>query len=757
MESSASKTQFGTIQGVLIPNITMMFGVILFLRLGVITASAGIWQMLLAIALSLVIMVLTSFSIGALATNMKVGDGGVYFIISRTLGIEVGGAIGIAIYFAQLISIALTVSGFSLSFCELFPQFSFTTVALVTLAVLGLLSGISAAWALQLQSIILALIVASIMSIFLGSADSVTPPTSTTPFYPMGQLKFWGCFAMFYPALTGIEAGMALSGSLRTPGKSLLYGNLYSLLFVAACYAALCIFSNSKVPFANLQADPFALVEYAKWPNLVRAGIWGATLSSALGCLLGAPRMLQSMAQDRIAPKIFSKVHGKQEEPRIALGVTMAATGAVILFTTIDQIIPMLAMICLVSYGLLNFVAAFSELMNIPSWRPSFRIPWYYSVTGVGLITITMFMISSGWTFITLAILIIMYFILRARSVKSGFLDLRDSFIFFISRIALYRLEENKDDHALTWHPQILALLPSPTQGEHLTHLTHSLTRRSGILTFVTVIPEDWGTQDRIQSTKNLLNGHFEQLNVACLSDVYPCDNTLEGYQQLVKAYGIGNIQPNTVTVEIQEKLIDENFLDLIDTCRVMQKNIVLLQDNGDTPSSYFTSRTGVKKKEIDIWWNPDETQAFDLVWSLVTTLTDGAVFRRAKITVKTWVADERAKQSIEKHLKSYVKKGRLGAEVKVFLKGSKIGASAPLTFTCLSALNAKPSEEEKECYLKHLQEEMQEVSTKGVTLFVTAYDNIDHRAIYQPKESKISEKKSEWIGSEKLTPGLNV
>ncbi|MCB1135169.1 MAG: amino acid permease, partial [Chlamydiia bacterium] len=126
--SSAKKDSFGMLQGVLIPNITMMFGVILFLRVGVITASAGLGQMLAAIALSLVIMILTSFSIGALATNMRVGDGGVYFIISRTLGVEIGGAIGMAIFFAQLITIALTLSGFGLSFCELFPQFSITAV-----------------------------------------------------------------------------------------------------------------------------------------------------------------------------------------------------------------------------------------------------------------------------------------------------------------------------------------------------------------------------------------------------------------------------------------------------------------------------------------------------------------------------------------------------------------------------------------------------------------------------------------------------
>jgi len=732
--SPLKKTSFGTIRGVLVPNITMMFGVILFLRLGVITASAGIGHMLTAIGLSLLIMTLTSFSIGSLATNMRVGDGGIYFIISRTLGIEIGGALGIAIYFAQLISIALTVSGFSLSFCEFFPRFSLHWVELLTLGSLALLSGFSASWAIQLQSVILILLIASISSIFLGSPSYMTVPANPAPFFPQGSLGFWECFAMFYPALTGIEASMALSGSLRNPGKSLFYGNLYSLCFVATSYALLSLFIYFNVPFDNLLSDPFSLVDFSPLPALVRAGIWGATLSTALGCLLGTPRMLQSMSQDGIISSRLARTHGKQEEPRIALVTTVVIAGVLMLFTTIDQLIPMLTMICLVSYGLLNFVAAFSELMNIPSWRPTFRVPWYLSIGAVGLIVITMFMIAPGWTFITLITLFTLYAVLRACDVKSGFLDLRDSFIFFISRLALYRLEEKETEHGLTWHPQILALIPSPEQGSRLTYLAHSLTRRSGILTFVTVIPEEWGTLERIQSTRALLSRHFEQLNIACLSDVYPCSSVLEGYLQLVKAYGIGHIQPNTISLELQEKLLDEKILELIDTCRLMEKNILFLQDNPSIPESYLRSRIGANRKKIDIWWNPDETRVFDLIWSLVTTLTDGFAFQGARVTVKAWSPQKHAKSSIEKHLNRYVKESRLKADVHVYHNKKEL-SFAPLSFICLSSLPEEAEDEERRAYLEYLRNTTTEISGRTIGIFVTAYDNVDHRAIYLPHQ----------------------
>lgn len=732
--SGSTKASFGTIQGVLIPNITMMFGVILFLRLGVITASSGVGQMLMVIGLSLLIMILTSFSIGSLATNMRVGDGGVYYIISRTLGIEIGGAIGVALYFAQLISISLTVSGFSLSFCELFPSFPLYAVELVTLGGLALVSGFSAAWALQLQGVILALLISSLGAIFLGSASQMSDVSSAAPFYSGGTLDFWESFAMFYPALTGIEAGMALSGSLRNPGKSLFYGNLFSLLFVAASYVCLSVFSYYFVPFENLLSDPFALVEYAKNSDLVMVGIWGATLSSALGCLLGAPRMLQSMSQDGILLESFSWTYGRQEEPRFALAATIFMASAIMLFTTIDQIIPMLAMICLASYGLLNFVAAFSELMSIPSWRPSFRVPWYFSMIGVALTIIAMFMIAPGWTFITLFLLFVLYAIVRSRDVESGFLDLRESFVFFISRLALYRLEEKESEQALTWHPQVLALLPSPEQGRSLSHLAHSLTRRSGILTFVTVIPEEWGTQERIQSTRALLARHFEQEKIACLSDVYLCNDTLSGYQQLIQAYGIGRIQPNTIALEVQEKHLDEELLELIDSCRLMRKNLLLFQNNDQVPESHFSSRSRLKKKKIDIWWNSDETQAFDLVWSLVTTLTEGSIFGGAQVTVKTQVSEEHAKLSVEKHLKEYIKTSRLKAGIKVYHEGESVSDFAFLNFVCLPSLAEEATEEERASYVQYLQEiSCNEVAKKGVCVFVSSYDGVDHRSIYIP------------------------
>ena len=72
---------------------------------------------------------------------------------------------------------------------------------------------------------------------------------------------------------------------------------------------------NSEV----LKTDNNILMKMALFAPAVVAGIWGATLSSALGGILGGPRILQAMSLDKVTPKIFAKIRGKNGEPINAL------------------------------------------------------------------------------------------------------------------------------------------------------------------------------------------------------------------------------------------------------------------------------------------------------------------------------------------------------------------------------------------------------------------------------------------------------
>lgn len=722
---SSSSPRFGTVSGVLIPNITMMFGVILFLRLGVITAHAGMMTMLMVIGLSLLIMILTSLSIGSLVTNMRVGHGGVYYIISRSLGLEMGGAVGLALYFAQLISISLTISGFAISLHDLLPSVSVSLIEITSLLLLALLSGVSSSWALKVQGLILALLLVAIASIFFGSPENVSAGNLVEPFYSGGKLGFFAAFALFYPAMTGIEAGMALSGSLKDPAKSLFYGNLLSLVFVGAIYAALSVFAYIYVPIDVLISDPFALVDFSISPSLVRVAVWGATLSSALGSLLGAPRMLQAMASDKIVFSFLAKTTAKRNEPFWAMIVTTVLTAVIIFFTTIDQIIPMLAMICLVSYGLLNFLSFFSQLINSPSWRPSLRTPWWISIAAFLLIFIIMILIEPAWTLVTIFLLLGIYILIRMKDVESGFSDLRESFIFFLSRLMLYRLV-SPTEHALTWHPQILTLIGSPQTAKNLVRISHSLTRRSGILTFATVVPEDWQDPSVINSKREALVSYFDRKRISCLCEVYPAESINHGYTQLIKAFGIGPIQPNTVSIAIDQDSLDDSLLDIIDTCKMTQKNIMLFRDADAISESFIIRRKMGQKKKIDVWWDASDTKSFHMTMSLVTTLTDGLSFNNALVTIKCYAGDTNAQGEIERYLSDYLVRSRLEAKVKVFEPKQKDAEPAHLGFYTLSSIG-----DDREEYINHIKNKVFNMPKNQIGILVTSYDTVEHKEIY--------------------------
>ncbi|HEV8053134.1 MAG TPA: hypothetical protein VGP47_11620, partial [Parachlamydiaceae bacterium] len=161
--------KFGTFLGVYVPCILMLFGVIIFLRLGWIVGLVGLSEVLVIITLAALIALVTTLSMASIATNSEVGKGGVYYMLSRSLGIEIGGAIGIPLFFRQSLTIAFCCIGFAESLHDLIPSWSITNIGIGTLAVLTILAYTSVRGALKVQMFIFAAIICSLVSLFTGS------------------------------------------------------------------------------------------------------------------------------------------------------------------------------------------------------------------------------------------------------------------------------------------------------------------------------------------------------------------------------------------------------------------------------------------------------------------------------------------------------------------------------------------------------------------------------------------------------------
>ncbi|PSB56089.1 Na-K-Cl cotransporter, partial [filamentous cyanobacterium CCP1] len=300
-EGKTQSAKLGTFGGVYTPSLLTILGVIMYLRFGWVVGNVGLIGTLIIVTLATSITFLTSLSICAIATDQVVRAGGAYYMISRSLGIETGGAVGLPLYFAQAFSVALYTLGFAESITETFPQLNQQVIAVVTTIAVAALALQSAQIAIRAQYFIMAAIALSLLSLLLGSSIE---PTSIEPFgaSPARSESFWVVFAVFFPAVTGIMAGVNLSGDLKDPSRSLPIGTLAAVGTGYLIYMVMPIILAGRADAATLIEDPLIMRRMALWGDAILLGVWGATLSSAIGSILGAPRVLQALARDGILP-----------------------------------------------------------------------------------------------------------------------------------------------------------------------------------------------------------------------------------------------------------------------------------------------------------------------------------------------------------------------------------------------------------------------------------------------------------------------
>jgi amino acid transporter len=160
-----SRGTLGTFPGVFTPSILTILGIILFLRLGYVVGSAGLGRALLIICLANIISVLTSMSLAAIATNLRVKVGGHYYLISRTLGVEFGGAIGIVLFLAMSVSIAFYCIGLGEVIASMIPKAGKTLpqiIAVLAILFLSIFAWLGADWATRLQYVVMSILGGSV-------------------------------------------------------------------------------------------------------------------------------------------------------------------------------------------------------------------------------------------------------------------------------------------------------------------------------------------------------------------------------------------------------------------------------------------------------------------------------------------------------------------------------------------------------------------------------------------------------------------
>lgn len=720
--------KFGTIKGVFIPNVLQMIGVILFLRLGYVLGHAGFMQMSVIITLSASLLFITGLSLGSIVSNMRMKGGGAYYLISRALGIEFGSAVGILGCTAQLCSIALCTSGFAISLQEFFPEASLPLLKIATLSSLVLVSYFSTDFALKAQVFIFFALITSISAIFWGSGPL---PETLVPNEEVASLGFWGCFALFFPAMTGIESGMSMSGDLKNPSKALPLGTFGAVAVVYAIYMSITYFLSSFVPLDILRSHPFILYYTSKVGYLIVIGIWSATLSSALGALLGGPRVMQAVAKDGILPRFLSKGYGPSDQPRIATLFVFALAMVLTLGIDIDQIIPMLTMACLVSYSLINFIAFFESFMQNPSYRPTLKTHWFLSLLGSLSCLVAMFMINPGSAFLVIALVLLFCTFTAKRKIKGNWDDLKHGILSFFVHKGTIRLS-NLEASAKSWRPHILTIFQTPAVHKNLAFFSHAINQGKGFLTFgINVL-----SREESKKIEQGLNEDLKGYKIPSHLHLNVCSHPYLGNSQIIRNYGFGLLKPNTVILSYPEKGEITPLIELLWDAYFQGKNVVVLKD--DSLKDYLFTDSTRKDKKINLWWRGKHRGNFELCLALAYLLQQSKLWPRSKISIKMIAKDAQTKEKLLEQFNRYQAELRMknlefipiiDAEENFLLNFTSNSEKADLTFLGLK----KPEESESmDSYEKYFFDLVEGTKDAGNIAFVLSGEKIEFRNIFR-------------------------
>ena len=265
-------------------------------------------------------------------------------------------------------------------------------------------------------------------------------------------------FGIFFPAVTGFTVGVNMSGDLRDPKKAIPRGTMSSILVGLVVYMGLAWFLHAKVDATWLQGDKAILEKVALFGPAVVAGIWGATLSSALGSIMGAPRILPAVSGDGLTPRWFAKGHGAGNEPRRALIVAFAIAQCGIIIAELDAIARIVSIIFLASYGFLNIVCAIESIVS-PDFRPQFKIPVGVSIVGAATCVLLMILFDP-WAMLGSTVFMSGLFLwLSRKHLKLDAGDAWEGVWSSLVRTFLWRLSRLELQQR-NWRPNILSFRP---------------------------------------------------------------------------------------------------------------------------------------------------------------------------------------------------------------------------------------------------------------------------------------------------------
>ena len=658
-----SNRKLGTFLGVYTPTVLTILGAIMYLRSGWLVGNLGIFNALLIVAIANVITLITTLSFSSVATNEKVGVGGAYFIISRSLGLELGGAIGLPLFLSQVFSVTLYAFGLAESLKFVLPQVPAQPVAAGVILIVGLLSLLGAKSALKAQIPVMVFIGISLVALIIGALMKSTGNLVLTP-VASGEVGFWVGFAVFFPAVTGVMAGLGLSGDLKNPGKSIPMGAILAVLTGFVIYMILPIILSMGASTEELKNNSLVwatISPFGMW--LIIPGLWGAIFSSAVGSMLGAPRTLKALAMDRLVPGFLE---GKKETlDGLVPGfiVTIVFAMAAVLLGNLNAVAPVVTMFFLTIYGMLNIVSAIETLSGDTSWRPKLRVPWVVNLIGGILCIAVMFLISPLFAIVAILAEIFLWSILSRHETKRSFGDARRGVYEILIRWALLKLAGHPMS-ARNWRPHMLVFVSHPESQLDLIRFGNWFSQGRGVVTVCQLIIADLlKDQHNLIQERERIQKLVDDENLVVFAEVNVVQDVVEGITGVSQANGMAGLESNTVMLGWpKNKELMAEFLRVMRRLEHLKKSFII----GHIEPGRLNIERG--RPIIQVWWRGMQSNG-DLMLLLAYLLKRNPEWRRAHVRVMSIAPNDQVKRVIEDNLKRIISSIRIDAKPQVIIK----------------------------------------------------------------------------------------
>ncbi|MDE0103059.1 MAG: hypothetical protein OXN89_11825 [Bryobacterales bacterium] len=662
---------FGTAP-VFLASISTILGAILFLRFGYAVGHVGLWGSLMIILLGHLVTIPTVLAVSEIATNRRVAGGGAYFIISRSFGTSIGGAIGIALYLSQAISVAFYLVAFAEAFEPVYDWAAFTydlspdprwvslPSAVLLLALMltkGAGMGVRALW------VVCAMLGGAIAAFLLGEGPEAIRPDGLNLTARIDSPDSFGLvFATCFPAFTGMIAGLGLSGDLKNPQRSIPLGTIGATLAGMVVYALVAVKLAASATPEALAEDQFIMSQIALWGPSIYVGLGAAALSSALGSILVAPRTLQALARDKVSPIprvniLLEHGAGESQEPVNATLVSGAIAIVFVVLGDVDFIAQILSMFFMVTYGALCAVSFLEYFAGNPAYRPTFRSRWYLSLLGAVMCGLLMIQMNPLYALVSILLMVGIYLGLRrSRRGERDFAAIFEGTMYQLTRRLQITLQQNRVERSDGgWRPSVVAVTRFGERRLGHFDLLRWLSHRHGFGHFIQYLEGEYSFSEEIEARLQVqkLVERTEISRAGVFVDSMICPSFQLAMANTLQMPGISGLPNNCLLLEFDQDRPEE-VTEIVDGARLAMDsmfNVLVLRS-----TKY---RFGYKAS-IHLWVTEDTIDNAALMLLLAYIIVGHRDWNRAEIHLFACFEAKSDAEREKDKLSNLMKEGRL-------------------------------------------------------------------------------------------------